>query len=575
MASNNPFWTWLRGLVGDDRPEEDPAGPETFGAPEVSEQQPAPVSPIDPFLLELPAEHAVHKLYALWRKQAGWQPTPHFSFAGTDEDNILSEADAGRALARLKMSVNASANKRLKAIVPPKSNDGQEAPAPDVDAAVEVFVTADAMSAWVYAYPPVGEGRELDQQMIADALAEAKVVFGIDEDKVEALPGDAKRYFHLFPVARGRKTISGKDGRIVDLFSRKTERKIKTDEFNRVDYAAISFVQNVAEGEPICHIIPPDQAEPGCTVLGRELPSRDGVAAAIPKGRNTVLSEDGTALLAAKTGHVEFNGRAFQVRPVLEIDGNVDFSSGNINFLGDVHVHGDVCTGFTVRAMGSVTVDGVVEASTVEAGADLIIVKGAQGDGRAVLRASHSIFAKYLESCCVYAVEDLHADSLINCDVYCDGTVEINSGRGAIIGGSIRCAHEVEATIVGSRAETATEIALGGAPCQEFDREVLLLEIASLETELEAVERQPESPTKFARMGKLRMQISVNKNKLEQFQEDLDSQEEEEEPGIRRLTCGVAYPGVTVAIGPGSYRFRRETRPVTAYLKEGGEIAII
>ena len=57
----------------------------------------------------------------------------------------------------------------------------------------------------------------------------------------------------------------------------------------------------------------------------------------------------------------------------------------------------------------------MVEASTIEAGEDLIIVKGAQGDSRAILRSSHSIYAKYLESCCVYAREDLHSDCLINC----------------------------------------------------------------------------------------------------------------------------------------------------------------
>lgn len=574
MASSNPFLNWLRNLL---REEELPEEEEERGSlPEEpkAERQPD-ASSADPFALELPPEHAVHKLYALWREQSGWQLPPRFSFAGTGEEQPLPEAAAARELARLKLSVNASANKRLKAILPPsRGGPAEEAPAPDLDAAVEVFVTADAMSAWVYAYPPVGRGRELDKGMLRAALEGAKVVFGIDETLEDTIPQARERYFHLFPAAMGRPAIQGSDGRIIDLFSRKTERKIKVDEYNRVDYTAINFVQNVAEGDPICRVVPPTEGGAGCTVLGRELPTRNGVAPAIPKGRNTVLSEDGYTLLAAKTGHVEFNGRTFQVRPVLEIDGNVDYSTGSINFLGDVHIHGDVCTGFTVRAMGTVTIDGVVEACTVEAGNDLVIVKGAQGDSRAVLRSSHSIYAKYLESCCVYAVEDLHSDCLINCDVYCDGTVEINSGRGTIIGGNIRCAHEVVASVVGSRAEAPTDIFLGGMPCQAFDREVLLLETASLEAQLEAVERQPESPTKFTRMGKLRMQISVNKNKLEQFQEDQDGQEEEEEPGLRRMSCGVAYPGVTVTIGPASYRFRRETGPVHAFLNLSGEVEI-
>lgn len=571
MANSKPFMTWLRGLLREEVPEE------TAPPPEVEELMPqqTPVSPADPFLLELPPEHAVRKLLSLWREQSGWQRGVRFSFAG-EETQVLPESAAGRELARLKLSVNSSANKRLQSILPPKESEetGEEPPAPDLDARVEVFVTADAMSAWVYVYPPVGAGKELDKEMLRHALEEAKVVFGVDEALWDSLPQDRERYFHLFPAAVGRQTVVGKDGRIIDLFSRKVERKIKVDEYNRVDYAALSFVQNVAEGDPICRIVPPSQAEPGCTVLGRELPARDGAEVTIPKGRNTALTEDGSTLIATKTGHVEFNGHTFQVKPVLEIEGNVDYSTGNINFLGDVHVHGDVCTGFTVRAMGSVTVDGVVEACTVEAGNDLIIVKGAQGDGRAILRSSHSVYSKFLESCCVYAQEDLHSDCLINCDVYCDGTVEVNSGRGTIIGGSVRCAHEVNASVVGSRAETPTEVVLGGRPCQEFDQEVLLMEIADLETELEAVECQPESPTKFTRMGKLRMQISVNKNKLEQFQEDLDDAEEDEEPGVRRMSCGKAYTGVTVSIGPGNYRFRREIGPVFAYLNGDGEIEI-
>ena len=62
------------------------------------------------------------------------------------------------------------------------------------------------------------------------------------------------------------------------------------------------------------------------------------------------------SLLASSSGHVEFSGRAFQVKPLLDIPANVDFSTGDINFLGDVCIHGDICSGFTVRAIGNITV---------------------------------------------------------------------------------------------------------------------------------------------------------------------------------------------------------------------------
>lgn len=571
MAGKNPLLSWLFGSPPEEEPEEDqaPAEPQETAAP--------PRQEADPFRLDLPPDHAVNRLSRLWRERTGRYSPPSFRLQGAEGQAVIPAAQARQEVARLLLTVNATANQRWNKIHPKSQSAPKEGerPLPSLDAQAVAFVSNDRLTAWVFAYPPVGEGRELDRAMLDQALKDRQVTYGLDQDRLDALPSDPERYFRLHLAARGKPVVHGKDGQIVDLFARKPERALVVDEYNRVDYAAISFIQNADEGDVICRIIQPTAGEDGKTVLGQDLPARSGRAACVPKGRNTALTEDGAALVATKTGHVEFNGRTFQVKPVLDIDGNVDYSSGNINFLGDVHVHGDVCTGFTVRAMGNITVEGVVEAAMVEAGGDLIMVKGAQGDNRAVLRASHSIYAKYLENCCVYAMEDLHADCIINCDVYCDGLVEVRSGRGTIIGGSIRAAHEVSAEVMGSRSECQTAVVLGGLPCQEFDHEILVREIAGLEEELEKMERQPESPTKFTRMGKIRMQLSLNKNKLVQFDQDLEEQREsQEEPGVRRLTCTVAYPGTLVTIGPASYRFRQETRPVNASLVEG-EICVI
>ncbi len=578
MTEKNPLLSWLFGHKREENPQEE-QGPVQL------REEPARAAPDagqemgDPFQLTLPRDHAVYRLLRLWQDEAGRQPSPRFSLRGPEDNGeAVGAAQAKQELARLLLTVNASANQRLGKAVPGKNEKaGEDPPAPPkLDACAVAVVSASRLAAWVFAYPPVGGGKGLSREMLSQALREKQVVHGVDEALLEAIPGRPDRYFSLFLAAQGQPAVHGKDGRIVDMFKRRPERELAVDEYNRVDYASISFIQNAEEGDVICRIIAPTQGEMGRTVLGQELPARDGRPAAPPKGRNTVLNEAGDALVAAKTGHVEFNGRTFQVKPVMEIDGNVDYSTGHINFLGDVHVHGDVCTGFTVRAMGNITIDGVVEAATVEAGGDLVMVKGAQGDNRAVLRASHSIFAKYLENCCVYAMEDLHADCIISCDVYCDGLVEVLSGRGTIIGGSIRAAHEVNASVLGARSETRTDVVLGGLPCQEFDHEVLVREITGLEEELEKMELQPDSPTKFSRAGKLRMQLSLNKSKLEQFDRDLEElrEEEQEAPGVRRLTCSVAYPGASVRIGPAFYRFQQETRPVAASLVDG-EICVV
>ena len=570
MAFKFPFFSRLFGA----RPKEDGKKEDP---PRSEEPSPAATPPPEkktgpkPVQMELSPDHPIQSLWGLRCRQAGWLPTPVLRLEDAQGQPAIPESEARQELSRLQTVLTAAAGQRLALAQPkPAGRDEPPPPPPDMDAQAVVCVSANRMTAWLLVFPPVGGGEELSAAMLSKALADSQVRFGVDEELLERLPGDRERYFHLFLAARGQTAQNGKDGWVVDLFPRHPERKVTLNENNCVDYTELDFVQNVEEGAVICRIVPPTKGIPGRTVLDQPLSARDGRAATAPKGRNTQLSEDGSSLLASRTGHVEFNGRTFQVKPLLEIDGNVDYSTGSINFLGDVHIHGDICSGFTVRAMGNITVDGVVEACTVEAGGDLIVVKGVQGDNQAVLRAHRSMFTKYLENCCAYVKETLQTDCIMNCEVLCNGTVEVRSGRMTIIGSTIRAGHEVTAGVLGSRAEGLTSIYLGGQPCEDYDYDVLIREIGELEQDLEKTDRQPDSPTKLSRMGKMRVQLSVNRHKMEELNKAREKAAgEEQASGICRLVCDTVYAGTVLTIGRAFYRFEREIHPCRAILAEG------
>lgn len=536
-------------------------------APQETAKAPA-VPEIDPAQLQLPGEHAVNRLWSLRCQEMPGTPMPRLSLAGLEADEVAKE------LPRLNLAVTSTANKRIAKTVP----KDLESPVPPMDAQVVVFLPINKLSAWLLVYPPVAGGRELDQEMLRRALSENKVSFGLDEALLEALPEKMDRYFHLYKAAQGTAAVNGTDGAIEDQFSRSFEHTLTVDEYDRVDYTSLNIVQNCEKGDVICRIIAPTKGVPGRTVLNQEIPARDGRAMAPPKGRNTEINEDGTALVATLSGHVEYTSRSFQVKPVLDIPGNVDYSTGNINFLGDVHIHGDICSGFTVRAVGSIYVDGAVEAgTTVEAGGDLMVTKGVVGNNQSVVRAHRSIFAKYLESTHVYAHENLQTDCMVNCEVYCDGSVQVRSGRGIIIGGRTRAAHEVSANVVGAKSECLTSIYLGGLPCEEFERELVQQELEELEAQLEAVERKPNSPNKQSRLSQLRMKLSVSQMKLDQIDKSLEKLMAEREDGkndLRRLTFGLAYPGTEITIGDCVRRLEQESRQSTASLLSG-EICLI
>ena len=111
---------------------------------------------------------------------------------------------------------------------------------------------------------------------------------------------------------------------------------------------------------------------------------------------------------------------------------------------------------------------------------------------------------------------------------------------------------------------------LGGQPCADFERELLLENIEDLEEEMEALERQPESPARTKRMNKVRLDLSVDKMKLGQFNKDMEKAEKKQEVrGKSRLKCGIAYPGTVLTIGNETLHLTQETSSCDGRLVNG------
>ncbi len=528
----------------------------------------------DPAVIKLPAEHPMLQLHALRRQTAGSLPAPRLCM---DEDGVLPEELVRREKVRLQTGLKSVCAARLKSIRGSASRHARREKAgegstgasepPGLDAMPCFFLSSDKLYAWALVLPPAEGGQELTREMFSLAMKKQGITYGVDDRLVNRLAHDERRYFTLFLIARGKPAFDGKNGNIVDYFPRVVERVLEVDEYDQVDYTALNLIHNVKEGQEICRLIRPTEGEPGRTVLGQEIPAKSGKPVALPKGRNTEISEDGDALIAQSAGHVEFTGRSFRVQPVLDIDGNVDLTTGNIKFLGDIRIKGDVLAGFTVRAMGNIWVGGVIEAgSTVEAGGDLTVVKGILGDGTTTVRAHRCVFSKYIENATVFAQENLQTDAIINGGVYCDGEVLVRSGRGIIMGGRIWAAKKISAVTVGSKSERRTTVVLGGLPCANFERELVRRELKDLETTREKLECQPDNPAKDSLLAKVRMKLSTAELRLQQLDEDLCDLEKQNstKKAEGRLECGTARAGTEIRFGEEILILRQEEHQCVA-----------
>ena len=546
MLFKEKLTSFLFGPKKEDR-EEEPLLTEEGQLPQEDPGTPA-AAPEDPSQLEIPADHPIRQLHDLRRRENGPLPAPRLHM---DEDGVLPPELLEKEKNRLQSSLKSVCGTRLKAAKgrtrgKHSKKKAEEAPEEEpliLDARPWFYLSSDKLYAWMLVFPPVGQGEELTRDMIYQALAAQGISYGLNTVLLDRAAHDRDRYFNLYLVAQGKPAFDGRNGNIVDYFPRELQRTLEVDEFGQVDYTALNLICNVKEGQEICRLIRPTEGEPGRTVLDQEVPAKSGKAVPLPKGRNTEVSEDGDALLASIPGHVEFSGRNFQVKPVLDIDGDVDFSTGNIKFVGDVNIKGDVISGFAVNAMGNVYVGGVVEAGgTVEAGGDLTVAKGILGDGSTVIRAARCIFAKYIENATIYVRENLQTDCIVNGQIYCDGEIQVCSGRGSIMGGRVWAGKRVSASAIGAKSEVKTSVALGGLPCATFEREAVREQLRELNRDLERLENQLDSPLKSTLLGKARMKLSVAELKLKQLDEDLTASKENlKDQDSGRMECGVAY----------------------------------
>ncbi len=333
-------------------------------------------------------------------------------------------------------------------------------PVKPADAEARVFCSNNRMTGFVYCLAPVGDGAGITAEFLIQAISAAGIQYGIDGNMISKIV-ESGQYYRIFAIARGTAPVKGEDGRIIDHFSRSQEIRLKEDEKGNIDHKNPGVFQSVQKGEIICDLIQPEDGTDGSDVMGRRLAAERGKMPPVPKGKNTYISEDGSALIADADGDISFQGSVFRVEPQLIVSQNVDNTTGNINFAGDIVINGEIRRGFCVTAGGRLIVHGLVEGAVLTAGDDIILKKGMNGSNGGSLTAKGSVYSRFLEQTKIVAGGDVVADVMINCDVSSGGSILATAGKGIVIGGKLRASQCVEAKRIGNQSETNTVIRIG------------------------------------------------------------------------------------------------------------------
>ena len=362
-----------------------------------------------------------------------------------------------------------------------------------------VRITYDEMEAYMV-LPEPGPNEEYNIRMLYDALTEKGVNAGIEDQKLKAMV--SKKYYNgEVLVAKGTPAVDGIDGYYDYNFNVDFDRKPKLLPDGTVDYWSVHSIEAVVAGQVIAIYHPAVDGKDGINVKGRVLSARRGREQMPIKGKGFARMNDNLTYTATIDGKIEKQNDRIVISPVHEVYGNAELSEGNIDFRGDVVIHGNVESGVLIRAAGTITVDGVVEACTLEAGKDIILRSGMLGGNKASVKTKGNITAKFFEFTNIECEGDLHADVLMDCNVSCQGQIILDGAKGNIIGGRVHAIRGIVVTTLGNDAEKRTEVYVG-AGIEVYSRlRVLEKKIAATREEITKIE---EGLSQFEQLQKER-----------------------------------------------------------------------
>jgi len=452
-----------------------------------------------------------------------------------------------------------------------------------------VDISENELECYITVIAQEGE-KEPTMEEARQVLKNAGILFGIKERELAEI-FEKKAFKMKILIAAGIPLIDGKDAEIKYHFTTSGSGVPRELEDGSVDFKDIGIIQNVREGEVLAEVIPPVQGKDGMTITGEKLIPKVGKDCMLPKGKNTEISpDDPNKLIASIGGNVSLRGKHLvEVNPLFTIKGDIDFSTGNVKYIGVLHIKGDVKSGFSVEAEEDITIDGVVEDATVESKKNVVIKTGFIGRGEGKIKAGGNVALKYAENQTIIADGNVIAsESLRHCTVESGEKVISKGKNGVILGGRITAVQGVEAKILGSSQNTKTEIEVGlTAEMQQKIQEhneksrannenlkkvtraiALLQKIKTLKKEL------PEDKRKlFEKLQLLLTPLQSQKDELNRSKKLLD------EEILKNIDAsiqvhGTVYPGVIISILNRKKSIGETVMGVTFKLSEGEIIEI-
>jgi len=458
---------------------------------------------------------------------------------------------------------------------------------------MQVTISDDKMQAYLVFKRVEGDlkfsARELEQFLLAQGVKS-----GFQSDTIYLIsqrPQDF--YFSQNVVATGTPPVAGQDGYINVLYGddsdggrehRPTER-----EDGSVDYREVMRLANVKAGQLIAERVPPKPGVPGKAVTGEDVAPKEGKETHFKIGKNVVVNPEKVAMYAAIDGLVTKTDKdKLNVFPVFEVNGDVDYNIGNIDFVGTVVIRGNILTGFRVKASGDIRVTGGIEGAEVESEGSIEISGGIIGSNKGFVKAGRNIRCSFIQEGNVVAGDEVFVtQSIMHSNVRAGRWVKCMGAKGLIVGGTIQAGERVTARMIGNTMSTATVIEVGVRPELRQELGELRASMRQLADSLDKTEKALSLLDQLAAAGqlsgdKLALRVKLTATKRQTAEELQNAKERvleiektlEDATTARVDAVHTLWGGTKIVIGRYT-RFVKDSTQRVSFRFSDGDIAMV
>ena len=379
----------------------------------------------------------------------------------------------------------------------------------------------------------------------------------------------------MVAIAQGTPPFHGDDAKVEILVN--LDRQVgKELPDGSLDFHHVNFVTNVVTNQMVAMVRPATKGVAGQDIFGRILPAIDGEKKkTILAGQNVRQETSDTVELfyAAANGALRLKEDRLSVVQLLVLESGVNYQTGNIDFVGELCIKGQISQGFTVKASGDITIAESVDNRTeIFSDSDIFVARGITGS-HTVVKAGGNIRAQFVHEAKVISGKDIIlGDYAYHAMILAGGTLEVRNGgsrRGGTLAGGRSCAYkEMSMSFAGTPLWISTDLLVGLTPDQaeRLDRSQVEIEKCNLHIkhlldyfglsciEVAKIKAMVESASGSCRKGlALRAQYLGAKAKnykvLLVEREDLLTRIGPPPEGAQIKIHEIAFPGVTLAIG--------------------------